>query len=208
MITSWRNNFKVPAPSYFGFIQLSTWCVAGDPIPLLREAQMAALALGGVGYAVNADHGAGCNIHPPQKQNCGFRLAASALDIQYGQTVPWKSPSYKSAVAGASSATVTLNDVGPAGLVLIPSANAGTVNCTASAGSCVWASLQFDDAAKTWVNASVALTSDAQGIVLSAPPPAGSSTVIATSYAFGAIPFMTVYRADADLPVREWMESV
>lgn len=59
MITSWRANFNVPAPAFFGFIQLSTWC-SGDAIPIMREAQMAALTLGGVGYGVNADHGAGC----------------------------------------------------------------------------------------------------------------------------------------------------
>lgn len=208
MITSWRALFKVPAPAFFGFVQLSTWCVAGSAIPLLREAQMAALALDGVGYAVNADHGAGCNIHPPPKQHCAKRLAASALAITYGQAAPWLSPSYKSAVGGAASATVALNDVGAAGLVALPSANAGTVNCTASAGSCAWAALQFDDAAKTWVNATVSLTADAQSVVLAAPPPAGSTKVIATSYAFGAVPFMTLYRADADLPVREWQETI
>ena len=30
--------------------------------------KLAALALPNVGYATNADHGAGCNIHPPGKQ--------------------------------------------------------------------------------------------------------------------------------------------
>ena len=38
-----------------------------------------------VGYATNADHGAGCNIHPPPKQYCATRLANSALALQYEQ---------------------------------------------------------------------------------------------------------------------------
>ena len=165
---------------------------------------MAAVTLQGAGYAVNSDHGAACNIHPPQKQNCGRRLGNAALALQYKKSVTYKSPSFASAQLGAASATITLNDVTPAGLVLLPSANAGTVNCTASKGTCAWAALQFDDPANSWVNASVALTADAQGMVLSAPPPAGSSKVTASSYAWGAIPFMTVYLADADLPVRAW----
>ena len=204
MIQSWRTNFGVPN-AYFGFIQLSTWCVAGDAIPLLREAQMAAVTLQGAGYAVNSDHGAGCNIHPPQKQNCGRRLGDSALAIAYKAGNAWKSPSYASAVYGSDSATIALNDVSPAGLVILPSANAGTVNCTAQKGVCAWAGLQFDDAAKTWVNASVGLTADGKGMVLTAPAPSGSTTVTASSYGWGAVPFMTVYLADMDLPVRAWL---
>lgn len=172
MIQSWRTNFNV-ASAYFGFIQLSTWCVAGDAIPLIRVAQMAAVTTQGAGYAVNADHGAGCNIHPPQKQNCGYRLANSALALQYKKSIAWKSPSYKGAAAGAdsASATIALNDVTPAGLTLKPSANVGTLNCTASAGVCAWASLQFNDAKNSWVNATVGVTADGQGMVLAAPPP-------------------------------------
>jgi len=149
MIQSWRTNFGLAADAYFGFIQLSTWC-AGDAIPIMRDAQLKALGPG-VGYATNADHGAGCNIHPPPKQYCAARLANSALALAYKQPVTWKSPSYASAVAGAGSATITLNDVTPAGLTLKPSANAGTLNCTANAGQCAWASLQFNDAAKRCV---------------------------------------------------------
>jgi hypothetical protein len=208
MIQSWRKNFAVPSPGFFGFIELSTWCVPGNPIPLLRDAQMAALALGGVGYGVNADHGAGCNVHPPPKQYCAKRLANSALEISYGKNLGgWQSPTYKSATATSTgSVTIALNDVSAAGLVLAPSANAGTVNCTASVGSCTWATITFDVGGS--VNATVAVTSDGQGLVLSATPPTGATKAIATSYAYGAVPFMTAYRSDADLPVRQWSQSI
>lgn len=191
-------------------IELSTWC-DGPAVALLRDAQYAAVALGGVGYGVNADHGAGCNIHPPDKKFCAKRLARSALALQYGQAAAqWKSPNYAGATAGAASATIALSDVPAAGLVLLPSANAGTVNCSDPkvAGSCAWAALQFDDAARSWVNASVSLTADARGIVLAAPPPSGATKVVATQYAYNAVPFMTAYRADADLPVRGWLRAV
>ena len=55
MIQSWRANFGLPADAYFGFVQLSTWAVPGDAIPLMRQAQMAAVTLQGAGYALNAD---------------------------------------------------------------------------------------------------------------------------------------------------------
>jgi hypothetical protein len=208
MIQSWRTVFNLPPSAYFGFIQLSTWCVAGDAIPLMRVAQMAAVTAQGAAYAVNADHGAGCDIHPPQKQNCGYRLGNSALALQYKKAITWKSPSFSSQTLGASSATVALNDVTAAGLQLRPSANAGTVNCTASKGVCAWASLQFNDAAATWVNGTVALTGDGMGMVISAPPPAGATAATASSYGWGAVPFLTVYLAEAgtDLPVQAWKE--
>lgn len=210
MIQSWRTLFNNPT-AYFGFIQLSTWCVAGDAIPRMRVAQMAAVTTQGAGYAMNADHGAGCNIHPPQKQNCGYRLANSALALQYKQPITWKSPSYASVSSTtANSATIKLNDVTPAGLLMRPSANEGTVNCTSSKGVCAWASLQFDDAAATWVNATLAISGDNQGVVLTAEPPSGSSKVVATSYGWGAVPFMTVYLADSDLdlPLMAWNQTV
>ena len=97
MITAWRTVFQAP-DAFFGFIQLSTWCALPPAsLPQMREAQMAALALPNVGYATNADHGMGCNIHPAVKQHIGKRLATSALALNYGYDVPWKSPTYKSA---------------------------------------------------------------------------------------------------------------
>jgi hypothetical protein len=72
------------------------------------QAQQAALALPKVGYATNADHGAGCNIHPPPKQYCGKRLAESAMAIVYGKDVMWKSPSFKSQVAATNPPSVTV----------------------------------------------------------------------------------------------------
>ena len=80
--------------------------------------QMSALSLPNVGYATNADHGAGCNIHPPPKQYCAKRLASSALALVYKREVMWKSPSFESQTAYASppSVTVSFNDVSSGGL--------------------------------------------------------------------------------------------
>ena len=144
LITAWRDAFKHP-DLFFGFVQLSTWCALPvDSLPQMRSAQMDAMALRNVGYATNADHGAGCNIHPPEKQWVASRLANAARALVYGEDIQWKSPSYQSAtpsiatvpaiapdaaaaaaaVAGAGSKggkavglAVRLSDVGGGGLV-------------------------------------------------------------------------------------------
>jgi sialate O-acetylesterase len=94
MIKEWRRAFKNPE-AYFGFVQLSTWCGNGELIAEMRtNGQMSALSLPNVGYATNADHGAGCDLHPPPKQYVAKRLAISALALVYKQKVMWKSPSF------------------------------------------------------------------------------------------------------------------
>ena len=54
-------------------------------LALLRDAQLAALVLPNVGYATNADHGMGCNIHPAAKQHVATRLANAALAQNYAR---------------------------------------------------------------------------------------------------------------------------
>ena len=170
--------------------------------------------------ATNADYGAGGNIHPPYKQHCGQRLANAALSIVYDKGINWRSPTYAAAAqTGSGEVTVWLHDVLDAGLVLKDPHNIHTAgDCTkanqcAFWAQCAWASIQFDDSAKSWVNATVALTSDKQGMVLSASPPSGAKNAVATSYGWGSIPIMTVYRADMDgedgqLPVLTWNRTI
>lgn len=173
MIQQWRSAFQQPA-AYFGFVQLSTWCGNGELIAEMRTlGQMPALRLPKVGYATNADHGAGCNIHPPPKQFCAKRLANSALALEYGKAIQWKSPSFGSQSASASppSVTVQFNDVGAAGLRddQYPfNYLGGKFNCTAEAGKCAWAELQFVPGGP-WVNATVTLAVGGAGLTLTAP---------------------------------------
>jgi hypothetical protein len=131
MITAWRKALHAPS-LWFGFVQLSTWCaLPPQSLPQMREAQMAALALDNVGYATNADHGFGCNIHPSAKQYASVRLAHSALAQHYQLPAfeQWRSPTYKSAVqvssydttgsisgGGSVSLSVALSDLSSKGL--------------------------------------------------------------------------------------------
>lgn len=212
MITAWREAFKVPN-AYFGFVQLSTWC--GTLIPEMRATQIQAFEkLENVGYATNADHGAGCNIHPPPKQYCGYRLGDSALKLVYDLPVAWKSPNMTSQTFAASppTAIITVDSVSPSGLSAdtMPF-NKGLVNCTLPEASCAWASLKLADG--TWANATIAVSSDGKGLTftvpnvetLSAAAQAGPPT--SSAYGWGANPMMTVYDKETDLPLLPWNSS-
>jgi len=221
MITQWRQEFKVPK-AFYAIVQLSTWHPDhAELLPELRDQQLATEDLipnSNFAWATNADFGAGRNIHPPYKQHPGKRLANAALAINYQRKITWQSPTYASATAtGPGEVSVKLNHVGK-GLMLKPPFNLrAESNCTGrdaeNPRTCAWAELQFDDADKTWVNASVTLSSDTTSMVLTAKPPAGAKSIVASSYGWGAVPMMTVYRADMDgddgqLPVLTWKRNL
>jgi len=207
MIKQWREAFQAPN-AYFGFVQLSTWCGDGELIAEMRTiGQMAALALPKVGYATNADHGAGCNIHPPPKQYCATRLANSALALQYGKTLAWKSPSFQSQQCEPGSVTVKLNDVSSSGLRddQYPfNYLGGSFDCNTNAGKCAWAQLQLGDG--SWINATVAVAGE--NVIFTAP--AGETSTgspVASRYGWGAVPMMSLYDKQTGLPVLPWSEN-
>lgn len=216
MIKAWRKAFQSAPDAYFGFVQLSTWCLS-DPmaIPEMREAQMAALVRvpGKIGYATNADYGAGCDIHPPTKQPCGVRLGNSALALQYNRTdIKWRSPSYISASATmmgiAARVVVDLADVGDNGLLITYPHNHldGTFNCTAQEpGTCAWASVRLTK--EGWVNATVTISEGRRMVLIAAVTQPGQN-VIGSAYGWGSVPMLNVYDARTDLPVLPWNRSL
>jgi len=223
MVTAWRSAFKAK-DLYFGFVQLSTWCNWGEGVAEMREAQMSALALNNVGYATNADHGAGCNIHPPWKQYVGARLGDSALAIKYSKPIAWQSPTYAQAVvnegagevsdgAAVVSVAVSLNDVGKAGLKEVYPYNyygLGRSTCDALAENgtklvCAFAAVQLSSG--EWVNATASMKS--QQMLLTATVPKGAiAQPVATAYGWGPIPMMNAYDATTDLPVLPWNKTI
>eukprot|EP01043_Picozoa_sp_COSAG02_P022326 COSAG02_NODE_1158_length_14185_cov_21.954778_4_plen_85_part_00 len=84
MIADWRSKFNLPDMSFF-FVQLAPYWPRRD-FTAVRNAQMAALKLPKVGYAVAIDLGDVRSpvtpIHPRRKQEVGRRLALSALSVQ------------------------------------------------------------------------------------------------------------------------------
>merc|ERR1719506_362685 len=198
MIKQWRVSFQhgpedVP---YFGFVQLSTWCSGAVGVAKIRDAQMPALALDKVGYATNADHGAGCNIHPPHKQECGERLGNSALALEYGKDIPWKSPTFASAERTDKGVRVEFNDVVGDLELRYPANYVAGLDCSKlAAGVCAWAGLRTGGA---WTNATVAV--EGKALLLSG----SAANADATQYGYGSIPMMSVYDSQTGLPVLPW----
>jgi len=96
---------------------------------------------------------------------------------------------------------VSYNEVpGGANAAFCAKANAGNPH------TCASAAVQFNDASSSWADATVALSADAQKLVLTpvAAAPAGATAIVATAYGWGSIPLMTAYRADIDAPVLGW----
>lgn len=91
MIADWRRKMDLALP--FLFVQLAAY---SSDYSLIREAQMAALKLPRVGYALAIDIGDPTspegNIHPRRKQEVGRRLALAAMGVVYGQDVDWLGP--------------------------------------------------------------------------------------------------------------------
>jgi sialate O-acetylesterase len=229
MVQSWRQGFHVP-DAYFGFIQLSTWCPAKYPfsVPRLRRAQMEALKLPGkIAYATNADHGDGCNIHPPTKQYCGARLGRSALAVQYGQDLHWKSPSYDKATTiirnnehadetfTGLSVAIRFKNVSSNGLYIIdtpynigysgrPTSN--YFHCKGHIpGTCAGAQVLLNG--KGWVDVMISVQVP-DSIILTCQKATKNDTIVATSYGWGSVPLLTIYDRESNLPVLPWKETI
>ena len=98
----------------FGFVQLAPFDrYGGDKQPKLWEAQTASLAIPNTGMAVITDITTLRNIHPPNKQDVGLRLALWALATSYDKKdLVYSGPMYKSMKASGKEIALTFDHVG------------------------------------------------------------------------------------------------
>lgn len=107
LITEWRTAMG-GLKFWFGFTQLAPfwsgldWGHGADGWQDIRNAQLATLALPNVGFASAVDIGDPQapmgSYHPRNKQAVGYRLAASALNMVYGNaTQQWRGPQLSTA---------------------------------------------------------------------------------------------------------------
>jgi hypothetical protein len=187
-------------------------------------------------HSTNADRAQGCDVHPPAKQDCAKRLADSAMALVYKRNVAWRSPTFNSQMASPTSGgavKITLNDVSDAGLHETYPFNyqhtrgaSGTgpvvrnFDCTvhdvAGPGTCAWAAVKL--ATGQWVNATVTIAPPSGGASSSPQltftpdmPAAARASVgasVASAYAWGSVPMMSLYDKHTALPVLGWNESV
>ncbi len=106
LIFDWRRQFaqgNLP----FLYAQLATYN-GGEGWGVVRDAQRSALALSETAMAVTLDVGDTNtdNIHPPDKQSVGKRLALAARAMVYGERVPFQGPLFREATTQAGAMRV------------------------------------------------------------------------------------------------------
>lgn len=103
LITGWRKDWaREDLPFYF--VQLPNYARSDNRdvwVPI-REAQAGALKLPNTGMVVAIDIGDARQLHPPNKQDVGKRLALLALAHEYDQSISFRAPSYKRSVVEGS----------------------------------------------------------------------------------------------------------
>ncbi|RXH54571.1 sialate O-acetylesterase [Granulicella sibirica] len=104
LIQDWRRQWA-QGEFPFLFVQISSFG-NGTEWGTLRDAQRRTLELGGTGMAVTLDVGLAANIHPPDKQTVGNRLALSALQDVYGEKLEGTSPLFVEATPEGSAMRV------------------------------------------------------------------------------------------------------
>lgn len=182
LINSWRAAFN-NSGGWFGFVVLQLW-ESTDPLMVLRESQLAALALDNIGYAAAIDIGDPLSpftsIHPRHKQPVGTRLSNSALAMVYDQQITWQSPRYSSAQdwgSAGNNLTVLVSfesDSVGSGLTIVPDTVGSTsTHCPTELGvnisMCAWWSIQGSDG--VWYNATEATVWNGTQLVVSALVP-------------------------------------
>jgi sialate O-acetylesterase len=102
LIGDWRHQWRegnIP----FLYVQISSYNSPGESWGLLRDQQRRALAVANTAMAVTLDVGLFDNVHPPDKQTVGARLALAAESIVYGHTtkdgkpIEYSGPAFRTA---------------------------------------------------------------------------------------------------------------
>ena len=96
LIGDWRMHFaqgRLP----FLFVQISSFDSPNEEWGLIRDAQRRALDVKDTAMAVSLDVGEPHNVHPPDKQTIGHRLALAARNIVYGEPTHFEGPMFREA---------------------------------------------------------------------------------------------------------------
>lgn len=116
LIMDWRSKWR-EGDFPFLYVQISTF----DTTPgvdlkskdfdwgTLRDAQRRALSLANTAMVVSLDVGDAQNIHPPDKETVGSRLALAARAIAYGETLEYSGPLFHQAVPQGAEICVSFD---------------------------------------------------------------------------------------------------
>jgi sialate O-acetylesterase len=97
LIADWRRQWgqgNIP----FLFVQISSFDSPSENWGLIRDSQRRTLDVANTGMAVTLDVGQRDNVHPPDKQTVGARLAFAGRALAYGETgLEFSGPLYRQA---------------------------------------------------------------------------------------------------------------
>jgi sialate O-acetylesterase len=183
LIKDWRAHFS-GGEFAFHIVSLANWMTREEKPgnatwAELREAQaLTARTVPHCGLALAIDLGDAQNIHPPNKQEVGRRLALSAEANTYGKEIEWSGPWYKAMTIEGDKIRVAFDHVG-GGLL-------------AKGGKLVGFSIAGEDRAFVWADA--VITGDT--VLVSSP---AVTKPVAVRYAWANNPACNLYNKD-DLP--------
>jgi len=111
LISGWRSIWQ-QGDFPFYFVQLAPFrYTKPEALPAIWEAQTAALSIPNTGMAVTTDVATVVNIHPPDKQSVGHRLALWALAKTYNKPAgPHASPLFDTLKIEGNKARVTFKN--------------------------------------------------------------------------------------------------
>jgi sialate O-acetylesterase len=105
LITDWRHQWGEGDFPFF-YVQISSFKSSAPGWPMVRDAQRRTLALRNTGMAVTLDVGTPENVHPPDKQTVGARLALAARATVYGEKIEYSSPDFLQATTAPNAMRV------------------------------------------------------------------------------------------------------
>lgn len=114
LVGGWRQVWKQgDFPFYYVQLAPYKYGVAPTQLPAIWNAQLAALSIPNTGMAVTTDIATLNDIHPPNKQDVGKRLALWALARTYGKKeYVFSGPLYKSMKIGSGKIVLSFDHIG------------------------------------------------------------------------------------------------
>ena len=96
MIGDWRSHWQEGNLPVL-YVQISSFKSNGEEWGVVRDQQRRTLAVSNTAMAVTLDVGTPGNVHPPDKQTVGARLALAARSLVYGEEVEYAGPLFRQA---------------------------------------------------------------------------------------------------------------
>jgi sialate O-acetylesterase len=96
LIADWRTHFQ-QGDLPFLYVQISSFDSPGENWGLVRDQQRRTLSVAKTAMAVSLDVGTPHNVHPPDKQTIGARLALAARNMVYGEKITYQGPLFREA---------------------------------------------------------------------------------------------------------------